>query len=105
MLNIRSMTDGFRRCGMAFTREGQRFADDQFTPEELEQLKSEPMLEVRQVASDVDEVAQARSVLEAMTNDKLKADCDDIGIEYPANATKAQLVELILKHTAPAPEA
>ena len=56
------------------------------------------------LVSDPEEEAQARDILEKMTNAKLKADCDEIGIEYPANATKAVLVDLILENTAPALE-
>lgn len=110
MLKIRAMKDGFRRAGERFSTEGDMFDDGRFTPEQLAELKAEPMLEVQHIEQPLEmghpaEEANARAVLEAMTNDKLKADCDAMGIAYPANATKAQLVDLILTNTAPVPEA
>ena len=111
MIKIRSMTQGFRRSGVSFSKEFSTFQDDHFTPEELAGLKAEPMLEVQHVEAelemeqaDPDDETTAREVLGNMTNDKLKADCDAMGIAYPANATKGQLVNLIMAHTAPVPE-
>jgi len=108
MIFIQSKNEGFRRAGVAHTKKGKEFPDDFFTFDQLELLKNEPMLEVSCLevtqAPDTDEAAQARKVLEKMTNDKLKSDCDAMGIEYPATALKAALVDLILKNTAPAPE-
>jgi len=66
--------------------------------------KTEPKTKDPELSKDVDEEAQARKVLEKMTNNKLKSECDAMGIEYPDNAIKADLVDLILKNTAPPPE-
>ena len=109
MLMIRSTAQSFRRAGTQFTNEATLFPDGHFTPEQLAELMDEPMLVVQQVEQPLDtdgtEQAQAREVLGGMTNDRLKADCDAMGIAYPANATKAQLIDLILANTVPAPEA
>lgn len=108
MISIRSLNEGFRRAGQSFTREPIQFADDHFAEDQMVALESEPMLEVKHLPDlpepDPEEEALARKVLEGYTNDRLKKDCDAIGIEYPANAKKSDLVELILKHTAPVPE-
>lgn len=109
MISIRSLNEGFRRAGKSFTRQPQLFKNDAFTEDQLDQLQAEPMLEVKILpdlpAPDPEEEAQARKVLEGYKIDRLKKDCDAMGIEYQANATKAVLVELILKNTAPASEA
>lgn len=47
MISIRSLNNGFRRAGEAFTREHRVFADDHFTEEQMAALTAEPMLEVR----------------------------------------------------------
>jgi len=108
MIKIKAEREGFRRAGVAHSKEGKTFPDDFFSFDQLEQLKAEPMLEVTYLPDlkdpDLDEEAQSRKVLEKSTNDKLKSDCAAMGIEYPNNSTKAVLVDLILKNTAPPPE-
>lgn len=103
---IRSTTEGFRRAGMAHSKQPKEYADDFFTSEQLALLEAEPKISITRVEAPPDEKEEdvARSVLEGMTVDKLKSDCSAMGIEYPGNAKKAELVDLILKNTAPAPE-
>jgi len=106
---IRSLYEGFRRAGQSFTtKQQQQFSDDHFTEDQLVALETEPMLEVKILPDlpkpDPAEEVDTRAVLEGHTVARLKKECDAMGIEYPANATKAVLVELLLKNTAPAPE-
>lgn len=44
MIRITSRKDGFRRCGIAHTKEPVEYPDDRFSEEGLEILKAEPML-------------------------------------------------------------
>ena len=44
MIKITSKKDGFRRCGMAHSKEPVEHSDDWFSEEDLEILKAEPML-------------------------------------------------------------
>ena len=109
MIKIRSMKEGFRRAGHAFSKEFQPFPDDWFTPEQIDQLKAEPMIEI-QLLPDLpkpnpEEEAMAREVLMKMTLDKLRSEADAMGLFFDEKMKKADLVELILKSTAPAPEA
>lgn len=109
MFRIISKKDGFRRGGIAHPEKPKDYPDDAFSKDELEAIEKEPMLIVTHLPDppgkkDTAEEAQARKVLEKMSNDKLKSDCDAMDLEYPANATKAVLVGLILTNTAPAPE-
>lgn len=46
MIRIKSLKQGFRRCGMAHSVEPVEYPDDTFTADELEQLLDEPMLSV-----------------------------------------------------------
>jgi len=109
MIKIRAKRDGFRRAGIAHSKKGKIFPDDAFDKDQMAQLESDPMITVEHLpnatAPDTEEAAQARKVLSKMTNDRLKSDCDSMGIEYPATATKAELVDLILTNTAPEPGA
>ena len=109
MISIRSLNEGFRRAGQTFTRQPRQYPNDFFTEDQLVALETEPMLEVKHLPDlpkpDPEEEAQTRAILEGHTVARLKADCDAMGIEYPANAVNAILIDLILKNTAPAPEA
>lgn len=108
MILVKSKTDGFRRCGVAHSTTGKQFADDDFTEEQLEILGSDPELLVKhlpdQPGPDDDEEAKARKILKKMTNDKLKKECGAIGVEYPEDATKAVLIDLLIENTAPEPK-
>jgi len=46
MIFIQSKNEGFRRAGVAHTKAGQEFTDDFFTPDQIKQLKNDPMLSV-----------------------------------------------------------
>lgn len=50
MIRIRSQKDGFRRCGVAHSKQWREYEDDRFTEEELAALQGEPMLQVEVVA-------------------------------------------------------
>ena len=108
MIQIVSKKDGFRRGGVAHPDKPKDYPDDFFSKDQLEAMENEPMLFVTHLPDlpkkDLEEETRARKMLEGMTNDKLKADCDAEGIKYAGNATKAELVDLLLKNTAPAPE-
>ena len=39
---VKSNKDGFRRCGVAHTREGREFADDVFTEEQIKIMNDDP---------------------------------------------------------------
>lgn len=49
MIRISSKREGFRRCGIAHSKEPTEYPDDRFTPAELKALKAEPMLVVEEV--------------------------------------------------------
>ncbi len=51
MITITAKRDGFRRCGVAHSKEPTEYKDDVFTPEQLKILQGEPMLVV-QIAED-----------------------------------------------------
>ena len=44
MIRITAKKDGFRRCGVAHSREPVEYPNDRFTAGELKRLKAEPML-------------------------------------------------------------
>lgn len=46
MIRITAKQDGFRRAGMAHTKEPKEYPDDKFSKEQLAALKAEPMLVV-----------------------------------------------------------
>ena len=48
-IRIISSKDGFRRAGLAHTKEPKEYPVDQFTKDQLEALKTEPMLTVTEV--------------------------------------------------------
>jgi len=49
MIRITSKRDGFRRCGIAHSQTPTEYKDDQFTKEQLDALKAEPMLTVTEI--------------------------------------------------------
>lgn len=49
MIRITAKQDGFRRAGMAHTKEPKEYPDDKFTRDQLAALKAEPMLIVEQI--------------------------------------------------------
>ena len=50
MIKITAKRDGFRRCGVAHTKEATLHPDKRFTADQLELLKAEPMLVVEVLA-------------------------------------------------------
>lgn len=51
---VKSHTDGFRRCGVAHTREGREFPDGFFSEEQLMQLEADPEITMGPVLDDDD---------------------------------------------------
>jgi hypothetical protein len=49
MIRITAKQEGFRRAGMAHTKEPKEYPDNKFTREQLAALKAEPMLIVEEV--------------------------------------------------------
>lgn len=105
MIEIRSKSDGFRRCGIAHSKAPVVYPDDRFTDEELRILQGEPMLKVRileEVEPDDDDTARAWLNNQSMTY--LRNTLDELEVEYPARPKKSELVELVMNNTAPVPE-
>ena len=106
MIKVRALHEGFRRGGVAHSTTAKEYPDGFFTDEQLKQLGEDPNIVIEQVATlaPTEEAEQAKKVMMKMTNDKLKSDCDALGIAYDPKATKSDLVDLILANTAPEPE-
>ncbi len=49
MIRITAKQDGFRRAGMAHTKEPKEYPDNKFTRDQLKALKEEPMLIVEEI--------------------------------------------------------
>jgi hypothetical protein len=49
MIRITAKQDGFRRAGMAHTKEPKEYPDGKFTREQMAALKAEPMLIVEEI--------------------------------------------------------
>jgi hypothetical protein len=87
-IRIRSKRAGFRRCGVAHPAEFVDHPDDRFTPEQVEILRAEPMLEMEMVdlgPADPD----------SMTVVKLLEELQGIGVAVPKGAKKADLVAML----------
>lgn len=99
---ISSKKDGFRRCGIAHSEQATTYEDGRFTDKQLAQLKAEPMLLVQETA---DSGVLAKSPApDKMKLDELKTLCDKLKIEYPADATRKILIDLVEKNTGAPPE-
>ena len=83
MIRISAKRDGFRRCGMAHFREPTEHPDGTFSDDEIALLQDEPMLDVEVVAVREMTVADIRDTL------------DDMVVDYPAGAKKAELLEIL----------
>lgn len=107
MIEITAREDGFRRAGMAHTSRTRTYPDDFFTPEQLEQLKAEPMLVVRAVVDEEDQTAilAETPALEEMTVHQLKALLEQLGVTPDPKAKKAELIAQVEAHTAQPQEA
>lgn len=83
MIRIRSKIDGFRRCGVPHPGEWTEHEDGRFTPEQMEILKSEPMLQVEAAAP------------EDMTKAQIAAQLTAMGVDVPRAANKSELQILL----------
>ena len=100
MIKIKSKREGFRRCGVAHTKEPVEHADDKFSVEEITALEADPMLTVTHVA---DKVIAETPVLTEMTVAGLKELLDKLEVAYDKKATKAVLIDLVKTNTAEPP--
>jgi len=87
---------GFRRCGVLFPKGESVYPDDEFTPEQIDILKAEKHLSV--------EIVQDESKPGWGTIAEIKQTLADMGIEYPTDAKKAELIGLVEANTAPPEE-
>ncbi|MEW6670223.1 MAG: HI1506-related protein [Thermodesulfobacteriota bacterium] len=99
---ISAKKDKFRRCGIAHPEQATTYPDDRFSKKELEILQKEPMLLVQIVPDDG--VIARTPAPEKMKLDELKELCKKLKIDYPDDATRAVLIELVKKNTAAPPE-
>lgn len=104
MIRITASRDGFRRCNIAHTKEPKEYPDGFFSEEDLEILRKEPMLSIHEGLDDSDHIIARTPALEKMDAKKLKELCDRLEIEYPADAKKPDLIELIKANTAEPPK-
>ncbi|EFX2000410.1 TPA: HI1506-related protein [Shigella sonnei] len=98
-IQITAKRNGFRRCGIAHSEHATLYADDHFTPEQLAELKAEPMLIVLDVndadSSDIHaELAQAKARIAELEAglEQMSADADALQQQLQAaNATIERL--------------
>jgi hypothetical protein len=100
MIEIKSKQDGFRRCGVAHTKEPVEHADDKFSKEEIAILKADPMLIVKHAE---DPVIAETPALKDMTVAELRGLMEKLVLPYDARATKAVLIKMIEANTAEPP--
>jgi hypothetical protein len=103
MIRITSKRDGFRRCGLAHGKEPAEYPDDFFPDAQMEVLRKEPMLVVQEGLADDGVLAESKAP-DKMTMPELKALLDKLKVDYPANAKKTELVELVLANTDDPPQ-
>jgi hypothetical protein len=75
MIRIRSKTDGFMRCGVRHPSDWKEHPDSTFTPEQMEILKAEPMLQVEEIKAAPE-----------LTVPQIKAKLAEMNVEIPASA-------------------
>ncbi len=85
MLRIRSKTDGFRRCGVPHSSEWKEHPDGAFTPEQVDILKAEPMLQV-------EEIKEAPE----LTVPQIKARLAEMGVEIPQGVKNKPDIQALL---------
>ncbi|XPS88811.1 hypothetical protein Dvar_68300 [Desulfosarcina variabilis str. Montpellier] len=83
MIRITAMQDGFRRCGMAHPKEATEHPDGTFSDEQIKKLQAEPLLAV--------EIVQEQE----MTVQDIKDLLDEMKVDYPAGAKKAELKAIL----------
>jgi hypothetical protein len=84
MIRIRSKVDGFRRCGVPHPSDWKEYPDGVFSPEQLEILKAEPMLQVEDSPD-----------APGLTVPQIKAKLTELGVEIPKAANKPDLQALL----------
>ena len=89
-INIKSKREGFRRCGIPHSASEIAYPDDRFTPDEIAILQAEPMLTVERIVPD-----EPDQIPIDMTVAQIKAALDDLEIEYPDKAKKAELFAIL----------
>jgi len=114
MIEIKSKREGFRRCGIAHSKQAVRYPDGRFAAGELAALKKEPMLTVTEIAEPekpdpvkplppgVDEeavIARIDKPVEELTVPELKDLLGKLEVDYPKSALKADLIQLVHDHT------
>ena len=102
MIIITAKQDGFRRGGITHSAEPTKYADDHFSEETLEAFEAEPMLVVSR-AEDDGTIMQTRAP-DDMTVAELKTLLERLDVDWPPNAKKADLIALVMEHTAEPPD-
>lgn len=101
MIRITSKVDGFRRAGVAHSKQATEYADNVFTKEQLKALQDEPMLVVEIIADGAKTPGKPPTAEELIEKIKLAATVDEIAsilgedsrktVVAAANARKAEL--------------
>ncbi len=86
-ISIRAIKDGFRRCGIAHSKNETTYPDDRFSKEELKVLEAEPMLVVKSNLPDPEKAPKD------MTVATLKEELGEGN--FPGDAKKDDLVKLV----------
>lgn len=73
MIRISSKKDGFRRCGIAHSKQPTDYPDDAFSAEELKALKTEPMLEVEVLEQEPKRLSQNEAIKAARGAETIEA--------------------------------
>lgn len=81
---ITALEDGFRRCGVAHSKEAQEHADDAFSATQLALLQAEPMLLV-EVRSAPETIPASEAKPPAKKPRRAKAEEKPAGGKPPAN--------------------
>lgn len=102
MIRIRSHQEGFRRAGVAHSKEWKEYAADHFTAKQLEQLVNEPMLQVEEVGGEPDSDKENSEGGDAplpqyadITVEQIKERLDKLGVAYPDAKVKADFYGLL----------
>lgn len=77
MISITSKVDGFRRCGIAHSRNATEYADGKFSKKELDILQAEPNLVVT-VSGDQPSATGKQTAAELIAKIKLAATTNEI---------------------------
>lgn len=91
---IRSKVEGFCRCGVRHSANWTPVRDGLFSPEQIETLKAEPMLQVEEFQPDLS-LEGDKAEGSDMTKAQLAAKLMELGVELPKSANKATLQALL----------